>query len=164
MPVDVKADTGAFECSEGYCILQRPDGLRIAQAEDRDILGAACADADLIVAAFPVPRRGCGDGGAKLISARELARRGAAEVFIPRNTGAGKAAIEVSFAFANLDRPWRLLEEYGAALRVVCSALWGSAYIAVGTLQGPALRREAETGISLRPLTPQDAASRRAPR
>lgn len=66
--------------------------------------------------------------------------------------------------YRNLDRPWRLLEEYGAALRVVCSALWGSAYIAVGTLQGPALRREAETGISLRPLTPQDAASRRAPR
>ncbi len=36
--------------------------------------------------------------------------------------------------FANLDRPWRLLEKRGAVLREVHLALWGSAYIATGTL------------------------------
>ena len=66
--------------------------------------------------------------------------------------------------YRNLDRPWRLLEECGAALRVVRSALWGSAYIAVGTLPGIVPRRETETGISLCPPTPHYAASRRAPR
>ncbi len=36
--------------------------------------------------------------------------------------------------FHNLRRPWRLIEDRGAVLRVVHTALWGSAYIAVGTL------------------------------
>jgi len=36
--------------------------------------------------------------------------------------------------FRNLDRPYRLLEQRGARISVVDTALWGSAYIAVGTL------------------------------
>ena len=36
--------------------------------------------------------------------------------------------------YANLDCPWRLLSERGARLREVQTALWGTAYIAVGTL------------------------------
>ena len=39
--------------------------------------------------------------------------------------------------YANLDRPWRLLSERGARLREVHTALWGTAYIAVGTLRPP---------------------------
>ncbi len=35
-----------------------------------------------------------------------------------------------------LRRPWHLLEDRGAALQVVHTALWGSAYIAVGKLRG----------------------------
>jgi ubiquinone/menaquinone biosynthesis C-methylase UbiE len=35
--------------------------------------------------------------------------------------------------YRNLRKPWRLLEEHDASLCVVHSALWGSAYIAVGT-------------------------------
>lgn len=38
--------------------------------------------------------------------------------------------------YANLDCPWRMLGERGAQLRKVHTALWGSAYIAVGTLPG----------------------------
>ena len=37
--------------------------------------------------------------------------------------------------YANLDCPWRLLSERGARLREVHTALWGTAYIAVGTLR-----------------------------
>jgi hypothetical protein len=106
-----------FECSEDYCVLRRPDGLRIAQAGDREILPAACSDADLVVAAFPVPRRGCGEGGAKLITARELARRGAAEVFISQQPAAGRPAIQVSFAFASVDRPWHRHRAFSRAAR-----------------------------------------------
>ncbi len=36
--------------------------------------------------------------------------------------------------YHNLDRPYRLLEQCGAMLSVIHTALWGSAYIAVGTL------------------------------
>lgn len=36
--------------------------------------------------------------------------------------------------FRQLRRPWQRLEEQGAMLRQVHSALWGSAYIAAGTL------------------------------
>ncbi len=116
-PDEATAGAGAFECSDAYCVLQRPDGLRIAQAEDRDILAAACADADLVVAAFPVPRRGCGESGAKLISARELARRGAAEVFVLDGEAVGEREIQVSFAFANLDRPWQRQRAFSRAAR-----------------------------------------------
>lgn len=64
--------------------------------------------------------------------------------------------------YRNLDRPWRLLEERGAALRVVHTALWGSAYIAVGTLPGTHTRRMPESGRPLPPPTPQDAVIRKA--
>jgi len=42
--------------------------------------------------------------------------------------------------WANLDRPWRGLEARGGRVRVVRRALWGSAYVAVGTLPGGASR------------------------
>ena len=63
--------------------------------------------------------------------------------------------------YRNLDRPWRLLEERGAALRVVHSALWGSAYIAVGTLPGtqPLRRPEAAMDRSIAHSTTQPSLS-----
>lgn len=36
--------------------------------------------------------------------------------------------------YANLDRPWAVLEGHGAKVAVIRTALWGSAYIAVSTL------------------------------
>ncbi len=36
--------------------------------------------------------------------------------------------------YANLDRPWRLLEARGASLQLIHTALWGSAYVVTGTL------------------------------
>jgi SAM-dependent methyltransferase len=36
--------------------------------------------------------------------------------------------------YANLDCPWRLLEARGANLQLIHTALWGSAYVAIGTL------------------------------
>lgn len=38
--------------------------------------------------------------------------------------------------YANMDCPWRLLSERGAQLRLVRTALWGSAYLVVGRLPG----------------------------
>ncbi len=64
--------------------------------------------------------------------------------------------------YNNLDRPWRLFEERGAALNVVHTALCGSAYIAVGTLPGTCTRRTPGTVTSLLPPTPQFAALRKA--
>ena len=59
--------------------------------------------------------------------------------------------------YHDLQRPWRLLEARGATLRQVHSALWGSAYIAVGALPGrlPAARsrakRQATSALSTQP-------------
>lgn len=36
--------------------------------------------------------------------------------------------------YANLDRPWRLLETRGASLQLIHTALWGSAYVVTGTM------------------------------
>lgn len=36
--------------------------------------------------------------------------------------------------YANLDRPWRLLEARGASLQLIHTALWGSAYVVTGTV------------------------------
>lgn len=36
--------------------------------------------------------------------------------------------------YSNLDRPFRLFEQHGATLRIIGTALWGSAYIASGSL------------------------------
>lgn len=36
--------------------------------------------------------------------------------------------------YHNLDRPYRLLEQRGAQFSILCTALWGSAYIATGHL------------------------------
>jgi ubiquinone/menaquinone biosynthesis C-methylase UbiE len=36
--------------------------------------------------------------------------------------------------YANLDRPWRLLEQRGANLQLINTALWGSAYVITGTM------------------------------
>jgi ubiquinone/menaquinone biosynthesis C-methylase UbiE len=36
--------------------------------------------------------------------------------------------------YANLDRPWRLLEQRGANLQLIHTALWGSAYVITGTM------------------------------
>ena len=38
--------------------------------------------------------------------------------------------------YNNLDRPYRLLEQRGAKLSIIHTALWGSAYIATGCLPG----------------------------
>jgi ubiquinone/menaquinone biosynthesis C-methylase UbiE len=36
--------------------------------------------------------------------------------------------------YANMDKPWRQLEQRGAQLRLVRTALWGSAYLVIGNL------------------------------
>ena len=50
--------------------------------------------------------------------------------------------------YRNMRRPWCLLEERGAALREVQTALWGSAYITTGTLPRAPARRPATTSPS----------------
>lgn len=103
-----------FECSESYCVAENQRGLRIAHVEDRDILNAACIDANLVIAAFPVPKWGCGKTGAYLISARDLARKGSAEVYVKSE---GATGFNVVYAFPNLDRPWHQHRAFSRAAR-----------------------------------------------
>lgn len=61
--------------------------------------------------------------------------------------------------YHNLRRPWRLLEERGAMLISVHTALWGSAYIATGSLPLAGARQRATESLML-PSTPPSACGR----
>jgi SAM-dependent methyltransferase len=43
--------------------------------------------------------------------------------------------------YANLHRPWAALEERGAEVTIVSTALWGSAYVAIATIPAEPLAR-----------------------
>jgi ubiquinone/menaquinone biosynthesis C-methylase UbiE len=59
--------------------------------------------------------------------------------------------------FRHLRRPWQLLEERGVPLRLAHSALWGSGYIAVGSLPDTRPMRFNAALFTPRSLTPQQA-------
>jgi ubiquinone/menaquinone biosynthesis C-methylase UbiE len=44
--------------------------------------------------------------------------------------------------YMNMDAPWRLLEARGVQFRLLHTALWGSAYISLGTLTAASAQRE----------------------
>ena len=111
LPVEEAAKGAQFECSDGYCSAALADGRRVGRVEDPAILGAACIDADVLVVAFPVTRRGCGPSGAFVVSARDLARRGAAEIVFE------DGAPVLAQAFPSTDRPWHRHRIFSRAAR-----------------------------------------------
>lgn len=104
-----------FSCAGGLCIARRADGAVIAHAANADAAAPACGDASLIVIADATAANPCAQRGAAVVTARDLARRGSAEIgFLrdDRRQGQGAASAppplraEIRFAIAEPYRPW----------------------------------------------------------
>ena len=113
-PADPRAGANGFACDEGFCLYVRDDGTRIGYVSEIASFGAACRQSDVLVAAFPLFRRSCRNENARLITARELARRGAAEVFA---STAPVPAFDIRYSYSGTDRPWQRHRIFSRAAR-----------------------------------------------
>ncbi|WP_210278206.1 ComEC/Rec2 family competence protein [Phyllobacterium myrsinacearum] len=71
---------GAFECANKLCIAREPGGLIIAYTDDPTQKHAACSEAHIVVLGFADAQSDCEAPGAMVISRRDLALHGAAEI------------------------------------------------------------------------------------
>ncbi|MBW8636990.1 ComEC family competence protein [Hoeflea sp. WL0058] len=70
-----------FRCAKGaWCAGRTRNGLKIATIEDLSYLGAACDEADIVVAAAHIRMPRC-YSGAELLTGRSLRRSGALEIY-----------------------------------------------------------------------------------
>jgi ComEC/Rec2-related protein len=111
----MKDGSKAFVCDDGLCVTSHESGARIGHLTDNTRLGEACGLVDFLVATFPVDRQGCADKGAFVITARQLARRGAAEVTVDQLSD--RPRFTVRHAIASLDRPWQRHRLFSRAAR-----------------------------------------------
>ncbi|WP_299939300.1 ComEC/Rec2 family competence protein [uncultured Nitratireductor sp.] len=119
---DLLADqsVGRFLCNQSICVLRHPEGMRIAHVKKSDDAAtvrrsiiALCASVDLVVVNDPTLDRHCSEDGARIITARDLARRGSAEVRF--SEGAGMP--HIAFAIREPYRPWHEHRQYSRASR-----------------------------------------------
>ena len=104
---DKPAEARAFQCAEKRCVIIHPSGVLVAQVPDADMARALCARAGLIVIEDATAKNPCfGSGPAAVVTRRQLAQKGAAEVFLAEYPDAGGKRAEVRFALAGEYRPW----------------------------------------------------------
>lgn len=102
---------GGFSCSDGLCLARRGDGAALAHAADAAVARPACGVAALIVIADATAENPCGAGEAAVITARDLARRGRAEVRF------ADGAAHIRHATAEPYRPWHEHRRFSRAAR-----------------------------------------------
>lgn len=95
--------TGRFRCREGqWCAARAWNGTRIIVMEMRDLVGAACDRADLVVTPVRLTWAEC-QSGAKLLSATRLRRTGTVEISLdPENI----RQFRITSGLGGGDRPW----------------------------------------------------------
>jgi ComEC/Rec2-related protein len=107
----VSSDGNAgFVCNDGVCLASK-NGIAIAHTERASQAMALCATVRLIVTADATAPP-CPPGGAFLVSARELARKGSATVAF--STG---GEIKVTHAIREAYRPWHEPRKFSRAAR-----------------------------------------------
>jgi len=110
-----KAARGVFVCKDGVCSLTHDSGAVIVHVETSFDVRAYCDSASIIVAADPATRNPCGEGQARVITARELARRGAASAVF-RKVPQGLEVV-TKFAVQEPYRPWHEHRQFSRAAR-----------------------------------------------
>lgn len=127
-PVKGETEAAGFVCSEKICAARSPSGLLVVQARDAGTAGKACAHATLIVIEDATARNPCRKSRAIVVTRRELARKGSAEVYLEK-TGAspvaaavGKAEpgigeLQIRFAIEGDYRPWHTQRRYSREAR-----------------------------------------------
>ena len=73
-------DHAAFACDGGVCLVRLENGALVAQAEDAVSVSTLCGRASLLVIADATAANPCGEGTTVVITGRDLARWGSAEV------------------------------------------------------------------------------------
>ncbi len=100
-----------FACQGGLCLVVRGDGAALAHAADAESARAACGIARLIVIADATAANPCGAGQAIVVTGRDLARRGSAEIRFA-DSGA-----RPRFAIGEPYRPWHAHRAFARAAR-----------------------------------------------
>jgi ComEC/Rec2-related protein len=104
-----------FKCENGFCLTSGGSSVKIGHLIDKARFEEACGAVELLVITFPIDGNRCTDQGAYLITARQLARRGAAEVRIADSDGTPR--FEVTHAIESLERPWQRHRLFSRAAR-----------------------------------------------
>ncbi len=101
----------SFSCRDGLCLVGRGDGAVLAHAMDAAAARPACGVARLIVIADATARSPCGGEEAIIVTARDLARKGSAEIRF------GQGHAEIRFAITEPYRPWHEHRRFSRAAR-----------------------------------------------
>lgn len=105
----------AFICNDGLCMATNAKGIVIAHAETAEMAANACGEARLIVIADATAEAPCLDPSVLIITARDLARRGSAQI-VWRGEGASMEPA-VRYAIAQPYRPWHDHRRFARAAR-----------------------------------------------
>lgn len=97
---DLARDSARFNCTDDGACAIAADGGQIVHAQSRPAAEAYCVQAALVVLADATAELDCGADGAMVVTARDLARRGSAEVRFRD----GQATLV--FAIREPFRPW----------------------------------------------------------
>lgn len=104
-----------FLCVDGLCVARHYTGALVAHTQTAKAASRACAFATLIViddATAPDP---CNDPLVAVVTKRQLARSGSAEVFFDRQSAARSA--EIRFAVEEKYRPWHMQRKFSREAR-----------------------------------------------
>ncbi len=92
-----------FLCADGLCVAKHSSGAIVAHADNAAAAKPACAFAALIVIADATAADPCRDPLVAVVTARDLARSGSAEIFFDRQAA---APAEIRYAVEEKYRPW----------------------------------------------------------
>ncbi len=112
----INSASGTFNCGEGFCTAKNETGIRVGHLTEKERFEDACQAVDLLIAAVPLEKDRCADNGAFVITARQLARQGAAEVRVEMDAAA-RPRFSLTYSIASLERPWQRHRQFSRAAR-----------------------------------------------
>ncbi|MGB3538080.1 MAG: ComEC/Rec2 family competence protein [Mesorhizobium sp.] len=104
-----------FLCADGLCVARHSTGALVAHAQTAEAARRACAFAALIVIDDATATDPCGDSLVAVVTSRQLARAGSAEVFFDRQSAAHPP--EIRFAVEEKYRPWHVQRKFSREAR-----------------------------------------------
>jgi competence protein ComEC len=104
-----------FLCASGLCVARHGTGAIVAHAQTVKAAQQACAFAALIVIDDATATDPCDDPLVTVVTKRQLARSGSAEVFFDRQSATNPA--EIRFAVEEHYRPWHTQRKFSREAR-----------------------------------------------
>lgn len=103
--------TDGFLCGGGLCLGRQAPDIFVAHAETGDAALAACGLATLIVIDDATVETPCASKGSLVLTKRQLARQGAAEILLSGET------LSIRFALTEPSRPWHWHRQFSREAR-----------------------------------------------